>query len=104
MDPPRAPAAAVEQQAPPPRAERKRWPAAVAGGAAVTLLASGIVEALASRSSTQQLEQLHQQPTVDPARDRQLRDDANAKASRSRILYVASGVAAAASVALWFAF
>ena len=102
-DPQRAPSAAVAEEVPFAR-ERKRWPAAVAGGTAVALLASGIVEALASRSATHQLEQLHQQPTVDPVRDQQLRDDANAKASRSKLLYIASGVAAAASVALWFAF
>jgi tetratricopeptide (TPR) repeat protein len=99
-----APPSAVAQQAPPLAPERKRWPAAIAGGAAVALLAGGVVEALASRSATSQLEQLHQQASVDPARDQQLRDDANAKASRSKLLYVASGVAAAASIALWFAF
>jgi hypothetical protein len=75
-----------------------------AAGAAAALFAGGVVEALASRSAANRLDQLHEQGTVDPAVDRQLRDDANAKATRSKLLYLASGAAAAAGVAFWFAF
>jgi tetratricopeptide (TPR) repeat protein len=100
----RAPPAAVAMQPAPAVRARARWPTIAAAGAAAALFAGGVVEALASRSSANQLDQLHRQGAVDPAVDRQLRDDANAKASRSKLLYVASGVAAAAGVAFWFAF
>jgi tetratricopeptide (TPR) repeat protein len=100
----RAPAGAVANDPPPAARSHTRWPTMAAAGAAAALFAGGVVEALASRTTANQLDQLHQKQAVDPALDQKLRDDANAKSSRSKLLYVASGVAAAAGVAFWFAF
>lgn len=110
--PPLGPAPAAALPSPPPLEPPKpaakvhrEWPWMAAGGVAAVALAGGIYEALASRSATNQLAQLHRGAlTVDPATDQSLRNDAAAKYSRSKALYIASAVAAAAGVGLYFAF
>ncbi len=100
-----APQAAVSATPRPPAPpQHHRWPALAAGGVAATSLALGVVWALGSRSAAGDLRALHQAGPVDPARDAALRDEATSKNSRSRIAYVAAGIAAAAGVGLYFAF
>lgn len=103
--PPPVPAAAIarEPRRDPP-AERKRWPAYAAAGVAAGAAGLGVIWALGSRSSTDQLSRLHQAGPVDAARDASLRNDASSKAARSKVSYAVAAAAAAASVALWFAF
>ena len=89
---------------PPPPRTHQRWPAIAAGGVAAGAAGLGVLWALDSRSTTNQLAQLHQAGPVDPARDASLRNDASSKYTRSKICYAAAAVTAAAGVVFFFAF
>jgi tetratricopeptide (TPR) repeat protein len=101
---PPAPSAVFRPEPPRDPPARQRWPVYTAVGVAAGASALGVMWALGSHSSTNELSRLHQSGPVDPARDASLRSDASSQATRSKISYAVAAAAAAAGVALWFAF